>query len=380
MTLANAPVRAIVRLVLIIVAVALLLYLIYLLRKPIGWLILAGFLAVALAGPVNFFQRRMPRGLAIALTYLLLLLVPILLGAILLPPIIDQGGKLADNAPRYVADAREFVNENGALRDLDQKYDVGTKLQQEAAKLPAKIGDAAGTLSNIGVGIVNSVFALVTILILSVFMVSGGPGFLRRLLELQPVDRRERLERVTERVARAVGSYVAGALIQATIAGVLSYLVLLALGVPFRAPLAVLIALFDLIPLIGSTIGAVIVGVVTLFTNFPLATIVWIVWIIAYQQVENNVIQPQIQKRAVDVPAFTVLVAVLFGSTLLGVVGALLAIPAAASIQIALREWWEWRTAAAAGEAPPPPAPGPEIPPPAAPPGAGPPPEPATGS
>jgi predicted PurR-regulated permease PerM len=380
MSIANAPARAIVRLVLIIVAVALTLYLLYLLRQPIGWLIVAGFIAIAMAGPVSFLQRYMPRGLAIFLAYLGLLLIPVLLGAILLPPIITQLDNLATNAPEYVADVREFIDENGTLRNLDQKYDIGAKLQEEAAKLPGRIGDAAGVLGDIGVGIVNSVFALVTILILSVFMVSGGPGFRNRMLELQPSDRRARLERVLERVADAVASYVGGALVQATIAGVLAYLILLVLGVEFRAPLAVLVFVFDLIPLVGATIGAVLVGIVTLFFNFPTATIAWVVWSIVYQQIENNVIQPQIQKRAVDVHPFVVLVAVLFGATLFGVAGALLAIPVAASIQIAVREWIEWRKAAEAGDAPPPPEPGSPTPTPAAPPGAGPPPQPAAGS
>jgi predicted PurR-regulated permease PerM len=124
---------------------------------------------------------------------------------------------------------------------------------------------------------------------------------------------------------------------------VTSYIVMSILGIPFRAPLAVLIALLDLIPLVGATIGAVIVGVVALFVNFPKALIVWVIWSVVYQQVENTVIQPRIQQRAVDVQPFVVLVAVLFGSTLLGVIGALVAVPAAASIQIVLREWMRYR-------------------------------------
>ena len=147
-------------------------------------------------------------------------------------------------------------------------------------------------------------------------------------------------------MANAVGGYVAGVLLQATIAGVTSYIVLTILGVPFRAPLAVLIFFFDLIPLIGATIAAILVGIATLFTDFPTATIIWAVWSIVYQQVENSVIQPRIQQRTVNVHPFVTLVAVLFGSTLLGIIGALVAIPAAASIQIALREWWEYRESA----------------------------------
>ena len=129
---------------------------------------------------------------------------------------------------------------------------------------------------------------------------------------------------------------MAGALAQATIAAITAYIVLKILGVPFAAPLALIIFFLDLIPLVGATIGAVIVGVFTLFQDFPTATIVWTIYSIVYQQVENNVIQPQIQKRAVDINPFLVIVSVLFGSALLGVIGALVAVPVAASIQIAV--------------------------------------------
>jgi predicted PurR-regulated permease PerM len=113
---------------------------------------------------------------------------------------------------------------------------------------------------------------------------------------------------------------------------------MLILGVPFREPLAVLIGLFDLIPLVGATIAAVLVGIVTVFVDFPTATLVWAIWAVIYQQLENNLIQPRIQARAVDVHPFVVLVAVLFGSTLFGIVGALLAIPVGASLQLIVRE------------------------------------------
>ena len=112
---------------------------------------------------------------------------------------------------------------------------------------------------------------------------------------------------------------------------------------PFAAALAIVIFFADLVPLVGATIGALLVGVVTLFADFPTATIVWAIYSIVYQQLENTLIQPQIQKRAVNVHPFIVLVAVLFGSTLLGVLGALVAIPVAASVQIAIREWWDYR-------------------------------------
>jgi predicted PurR-regulated permease PerM len=161
-------------------------------------------------------------------------------------------------------------------------------------------------------------------------------------------------------MAIAVGNYVAGALAQATVAGVTTFIVLLILGVPFAAPLAVVVFFFDLVPLVGATIAAIIVGIVTVFVNFPTATIVWAIWAVIYQQLENNVIQPQIQRRAVDVHPFVVLVSVLFGSALFGVAGALFAIPVAASAQIVVAEWWRFRHGQPPGpqlEPPAPPAP-----------------------
>ena len=134
---------------------------------------------------------------------------------------------------------------------------------------------------------------------------------------------------------------------QATIAGVTAWIVLRILGVPFAGALALLVAVFDLIPLVGATIGAVLVGVITLFVDFPTATIVWIIYSIVYQQVENTIIQPQIQNRAVAIQPFVVLVSVLFASTLFGILGALLAIPVAASISVLIREYDSYRRAQA---------------------------------
>jgi predicted PurR-regulated permease PerM len=361
---ASPSTRAVARTVLTAVLVVLLLYLLYLLRKPIGWLLIATFLAIALSGPVNWLNRYMKRGFAIAIVYLGLLLVPVGIGAIVVPPIVNGANDLAENAPAYADDVTEFVNDNETLRNINDDYDVTEKIQEEAGKLPSKIGDAAGVLRDVGFGIVSSIFALVTILILTAFILGGGRGWIHYGLRYVPADRARRLEGVFERVGRTVANYVAGALAQATIAAVTAYIVLTILGVPFAAPLALIIFFLDLIPLVGATIGAVLVGLVTLFEDFPTATIIWTVYSILYQQVENNLIQPQIQRRAVDINAFLVIVSVLFGSALLGVIGALVAVPVAASIQIALREYLDYRgirpRSEPEDEAPPPPPDAPE--------------------
>jgi predicted PurR-regulated permease PerM len=335
--------RVVLRTVLIVVAVVVVLYVIYLLRKPISWLVIAAFIAIAVSGPVNILSRHMRRGLAIAVVYLVLVLIPIGIGALIVPSMVGQAEDLAQNAPEYARDVTDFVNRNETLRNLNEDYDITGKIEEEAGKLPDKIPDAAGTLRDIGVGFVNSVFAALTIFILSIFMVAGGRRWIERFLETRNPDQKERIGRAFDHIGAAVGNYVGGALLQAFIAGITAFIVLTILGVPFAAPLAVLVFFFDLIPLVGATLAAIVVAVVTLFVNFPVALIVWVIYSIAYQQVENYVIQPQIQRRAVAVEPFVVLVAVLFGGTLFGIIGALLAIPAAASIQIAIREVMAYR-------------------------------------
>ncbi|HEU4973462.1 MAG TPA: AI-2E family transporter [Baekduia sp.] len=335
--------RTILRVVAIVVLAALALYLIYLLRKPIGWVLTAAFIAVALSGPVNVLSRSMRRGFAILLVYLGLILVPVGMAAIAVPPMVTQGTELANNLPRYANDVQDFVARNRRLHELDQKYDITGELQKQAKKLPARVGDAAKVLGDIGLGLVNSVFALLNILILSIFIVARGRGWVDAALALRPEAERERWRRILDSTATAVGGYVQGALTIALIAGIQAFIVMSILGVPFAAPLAVVAGLASLIPLVGATAAAILIGLVTLFNDFPTDTIIWAVWAVAYQQIENNLIQPQVQRRTVQVQPFVVLVAVLFGSTLLGVVGAIVAIPLAASVQIVLREWWEWR-------------------------------------
>ena len=341
---------AVLRTTLIVFAAALAIYVAYLLRRPIAWLLIAAFIALALSPPVKLLSRRMRRGVAIAIVYVGLLLVPIGFGGLVVPPVVTQAQQLVDHAPRYAKDVSDFIQRNRTLRSLQKKYNIGGQLQKKAGELPGKVGSAASVLADVGLGLVNSVFAVVTILILAAFMLGSGPRWRDGVVRLLPADQAAAWQGVTDEIAGAVANYVGGALAQAVIAGVTSYLVMLLLGLPFRVPLAVLVGLLDLIPLVGATIAAVVIAIVTVFVDFPTATIVWVVWAVVYQQIENNVIQPRIQSRAVDVQPFLVLVAVLFGSTLFGIVGALLAVPLAASIQIVVRELLRYRKLSAAAD------------------------------
>jgi predicted PurR-regulated permease PerM len=334
---------AVFRVVFVVVGVAIGLYLTYLVRRPLLWVLMALFLAVALSWPVNYLDRYMKRGFAITIVYLVLLLVPVGVALLIVPPIVNQTSNLVTDLPSYAQDLQDFANGNPTLRKLERDYQITAQLEEQARELPSRVGDAAGLLQDAGLTIVNSVFQLVTILVLTAFMLGSGRFWIEKLIALQPEERAVRMRRVAQHSSAAVGGYVGGVLLQATTAGILAWVVLSILDVPFRAPLAVLIFFLDLIPLVGATIGAVIVGIITLFVDFPTATIVWTIWAIVYQQVENNVIQPRIQQRAVNVHPLGVLISVLFGSALLGIVGALVAIPVAATLQIVVREWWGWR-------------------------------------
>jgi predicted PurR-regulated permease PerM len=336
--------RAVVRIILIVLVTAAALELLWLVRKPLSWIVLALFVAVSMSRPVRRLEARMPRGAAIAVSYLTLFLVPVVIAALIIPTIVTGAEDLAEKAPGYVTDLRESVSKNPKLRKVDRQYGITDALEEQAAKLPSKAGDAANVLKDVGVGVVNSVFAAVTIMVLSIFMVGSGGGWVLAALKAIPdEDRRNRVRRALEHSANAVGNYVGGVIVQMTIAGLSTFIVLEILGVPFAAPLAVLMALLDTIPLVGATIAAVIIGVTTLFVGFPGITIAWVIWSVIYQQLENYLIQPRIQSKAVDVHPFVVLVSVLFGSTLFGIGGALLAIPVAASLQIGIREYLRYR-------------------------------------
>ena len=332
--------RTVLRVVVIVLTVILTVYLVFLLRRPLTWIFIAGFLAVALSGPVAFLEQRMRRGLADRVR----------LRRADPDPDRDRGD--ADPAGRRAAqqpdprtcrttsqDVQDFVQRNRRLRQLEQDYNITAELQKQASSLTGRVGDAAGILSDIGLGLVNSIFAGVSILILSLFMIGSGRSWLAWVARRQGEEREAWLNRLFDRIATAVGNYVAGALLQALVAGLLSFVVLTILGVPYAGSLAVLIFVLDLIPLVGATVGAILVAIITLFQDFPTATIIWIAWSIIYQQIENSVIQPRIQAHAVQVHPFIVLTSVLFGATLFGIMGALLAIPVAAAIQIAILEY-----------------------------------------
>jgi predicted PurR-regulated permease PerM len=362
-------VRGILRVIVTVVLSAFALYLIYLLRTPISWLVFATFVAVVVSAPVNLLSRRMPRPLAIAVVYLGVAGIPILIGALFIPPAVRAISDLVSDFPGYVDDLKQTVENSDTLSSLNDNFDLVSKLQDAANNAAGNAGDVAGTLADVGAGLIGSIFAGVTILVMSIFMVSRGRAWTDAFLHTRPAEEAAAIRRALDRMAFAISAYVGGALLQATVAATVSFVVLKILGTPAPLALAVIILVLDLIPLVGATIGAILVGIVTLFNDFPTDTIIWVVFAIVYQQFENYVVQPRIQGRAVQLDPFIIVIAALFGGTLLGIVGALLAIPSAAAMQIAAREYMEFRRTYHSGE-PPPAEPGSErAPPDAIPPG-----------
>ena len=334
--------RQVAKVVLVAAVVAAALYLLYRIRTVVGLVFIALFIAVAIGRAVDRFERLgLKRWLAILATYLTMLLAVFGVGLLIVPPIVSQTNRFIKNVPHYVDD----LQKNKTIRDYDRKYHIVQKLKTGAAKLPSKVGDAVGALRSVTVGVFSALVQLITVLVMAFFMLLDGKRiFAWMFAELGPV-RGPRARRIADDIYRSVGGYVVGNLLISLIAGVGTWAVLALLGVPFAVPLGVVMAFFDLIPLVGATIAGILIGIVAAIHNFPGDAIVWVVYLIVYQQIENNVIQPVVYRRTVQLHPLLVIVAVLIGASLLGVLGALVAIPVAGAVQIFARDWWQLHTA-----------------------------------
>jgi predicted PurR-regulated permease PerM len=332
--------RTLVRIFFTFTALAALLYVLYLIRNVLLLIAASAFLAVALGPAVGRLVRwRFPRVAAILTVYLALVLAVVGIGLLLVPPLVSGVQSLATQSPHYIDDLRK----SKAYRNYDNRYHISNRLKAQAAALPTRLGSAASTLSTITVGVFSTLTQLITVLTITFFFLLDGERLPARAFDLLPPERAEPSRRLAERVYQAVGGYVAGNLAISVLAGVVSFVTLTLLDVPYALPLSVLMAFFDLIPLVGATIGAVLVGIVTLFNGFPETTIIWIVVQIVYQQVESYVVVPVVYRHALEVNGLITIVAVLIGGTLLGILGALVAIPVAGALQILIGELWAVR-------------------------------------
>jgi predicted PurR-regulated permease PerM len=331
----------------ILLAVAIVLYVLWVARHVLSWLLIALFLSLALNPAVELLQRRgLGRGSASGITFVVALAVVAGLAALFIPALVDQVNSFANKVPDYVHD---LTQGRGRLGFLETKYHVVERIKSALHKNGvSKLAVGAGAALAITKSVLSAIVATVTIVFLTFFLLLEGPTWLERILTLVHEDRRPRWRRVGHDIYRTVGGYVTGNLLISLIAGLASGLVVWLAGVPYAAALGLLVALLDLIPLAGATIAAIVVVLVAVAANGVTAAIVVGVFFVIYQQVENHLIQPLVYGRTVQLSPLAVLVAVLVGAELAGVLGALAAIPVAGALQVVLVEWRRGRVELAA--------------------------------
>ena len=329
----------------------LLLYITWISRQVLTWIVVAIFLTLALNPAVEAFERRgLRRGIATALTSMLALGVMIGAGSLFIPTLVNEATGFADELPEYVNDVSEG---RGPLGELVERYEIDERVRDAVQG-----GDASSVLglSDTALAITQSVItfivAVVTIAFMTFFMLLEGPRWMERFYGLLPEGSRETWRGIGRDIYRTVGGYVTGNLLISVIAGVSTTIVLLILDVPYAVALGLLVAILDLIPLAGATLAAIIVTTVAFLTSIP-AGIIVLVFMIVYQQIENHLLQPLVYSRTVQLSPLAILVAVLIGAKIAGILGALAAIPVAGTIQVLLLAWLRARRERGSQEAAP---------------------------
>jgi predicted PurR-regulated permease PerM len=293
---------------------------------------LALFIAVGLDPVVGWLvRRRVPRWAAVVTVVACSLGVMAAFLAAAIPPLSSEVSALAHQIPHYM---RDLQNRNSQLGKLNARFHV----QQALTRLVTSRGSSlVGGVLGAGALVLGTASAILTVLVLSIYFLAGLPRIKLFAYQLVPHSRRPRVILIGDEIQAKVGGYVLGNFITSVIAGVGTFFWLLAFGVPYPILLGMFVALLDLIPVIGSTIGGAVVTLVALTVSLPVA-IATLAFYIGYRLAEDYFIVPRIMGRTVQVPAIVSLIAVLIGGVLLGIVGALVAIPVAAAIQLLLRE------------------------------------------
>jgi predicted PurR-regulated permease PerM len=321
----------------IALGVTIVLWVIWATRGVVGWIVIAIFLAMALDPAVQFFVRRRFRRTNAAIV--VFVLAAIAVGGIaylLVPPLVEQITDFVEAVPGLVDD---LTAGRGPLGFLEREYHIVERVREaiDEAGVQGVFGLANPAFS-VAQGVVTAVVGVVTIAFLTLFLLIDGRRLAGVLLALLPDRTRVRWERAGIGVYKTVGGYVTGNILLSLIAGLLSWIALYALGVPYAVSLAVLVALFDLIPLAGATISGIIVILVALATEGWVTALIFGIYFLVYQQLENHILQPLVYRRTVAMSPVVVLIAVLIGADLAGVIGALISIPIAGSLQVIANE------------------------------------------
>jgi predicted PurR-regulated permease PerM len=299
--------------------------------------VVALVLALALNPLVErLMESGMSRPRAVAAVAGLVVAVFVLLGLVVVPPVTQQGGELARNAPNYL----DNLLADPRLRDLESTYHVLDKAREEINRRLTDgtfMSQAVGGVLGAGLAVVSGLFSTITVLVLTLYFLASLPSLKRAAYALVPASRRPRVESLAEEIMRRVGSYAIGQVLVATTNACCSYLMMKIVGIPYAAVLAVAVGTLGLIPMVGATLGAILVAVVAVFVD-PGKALIALIYFLIYQQVENYLVAPRMMQRTVSVPGVITVIAALAGGTLAGVLGALLAIPTAAGLLLIYEE------------------------------------------
>src|SRR5438094_2441373 len=325
----------------ILVASAIVLEIVWIARHVISWVFIALFLALALNPAVDWLQRRINRrGLATGIVYIAALVAIAGISLLFIPTLVNQVNDFAHKVPDYLDD---LTKGRGRLGFLQEKYHLVDKARKALREGGAsKLFGFSGAALALAQGVVNAVLATVTIAFLTLFMLLEGRKWIESFFSLLAPAPQRRWRAVGHDIYRTIGGYVTGNLLISLIAGGLTTISLLIVGVPYAVALGLIVAILDLIPLAGATLAAIIVGAVAFLHSIP-AGIIVIVFFVVYQQIENHILQPVVYGRTVQLSPLVVLISVLIGAELAGVLGALAAIPVAGSLQVILVDWLRHR-------------------------------------
>jgi predicted PurR-regulated permease PerM len=302
--------------------------------------LMAAVLAIGLDPAVRRIERLgRSRGRAVALIFLGVIALVILFAWLVIPPLVRQIGELADDVPNYV---RDLARRDDAIGRYFQQQDIAQRLREFIADLPARISESFGTIVGVAGRVTSAIFNIATVAILAIYFLLSLPRMRQTAAVAFAPAARERAEAVMDQAILRIGGYVSGILTTASIAGVsalvfFAILNLVGLDMPFAFPLAIWAALMGLIPAVGAYIGATPAVIVGFFSS-GLTGVLVLAYFIVYQQVENYGIQPRIMKNAVNLSPAAVIVSTLVFGSLGGFAGALLALPAAATIKVVLVE------------------------------------------
>src|SRR5215203_2044608 len=326
-------------------------FLLWQVRTFIGWFVIALFLAAVLNPAVNWLQRRhrlIKRPIAIGLIYLGLVVALLFVVGIFLPLLVDQINGLtkfvntAAQAPEGPTEYIKGLAKQNGLGGLLQRFDA------QLADLRKQLGEVVGNLfsatGQIAISAASFLAALATVLTLTFFLILGSERYVDAGVGLFAERHQPLVRRILGQAAGAISGYVTGNLAISFICGITTFVVLLLLGMPYAAPLALLVAVLDLVPLVGATLGGVLLVIVGLFVE-PWKALVLLAFVLVYQQVESNLLQPLVYSQAVQLNGLVILIALLVGGQLLGIPGALLAIPVAEIIRILITELRDYRRA-----------------------------------